>query len=491
MIYKKSIKVTIFFTEVICMLLEVCASYLFSPYFGTSNFVWTGIIGVILLSNSIGNFIGGRLIQKKDKEYVPTIFLIASACTFLLGIMNNMVCYGMFLLCKNIPVASIVSSLILLLPAEICLGTIPPQIMAKSTDKDNKEIGLIYMLSTIGGLSGTFIGGFLLIPNIGVNMIVILCGIVLLVLGFSSFPITKKSAVLYIICLILMVINIKEVIQKDNTVFDLNANDKTTLVVDSEYNRIIIGDTIANGKPARFMNMALGFQSATYTDEADRYEMVFDYIKGFDQTVDLGTHRTNMLMIGGAAYQYPKYVLAHRQDSTMDVVEIDEKVTELAKEYFYLQDCIDQYDPDHNRLGLYTQDAKIYINECQKKYDIIFNDAFSGTVPPRTLTTLETIQKIAETLNKDGIYVINIVQETGNLDFLKAECHTLSVEFPYIYVKQLTSSNYRVIASFMPLNTENMDLDYSESILLTDNYCPIESLISMPDVEIEDENDDK
>jgi spermidine synthase len=288
-----------------------------------------------------------------------------------------------------------------------------------------------------------------------------------------------------------MVINIKEVVQKDNTVFDLNANDKTTLVVDSEYNRIIIGDTIANGKPARFMNMALGFQSATYTDEADRYEMVFDYIKGFDQTVDLGTHRTNMLMIGGAAYQYPKYVLAHRQDSTMDVVEIDEKVTELAKEYFYLQDCIDQYDPDHNRLGLYTQDAKIYINECQKKYDIIFNDAFSGTVPPRTLTTLETIQKIAETLNEDGIYVINIVQETSNLEFLKAECHTLSVEFPYIYVKQLTPSNYRVIASFKPLNTENMDLDYSESILLTDNYCPIESLISMPDVEIEDENDDK
>ena len=61
MISNKSVKVTIFFTEIICMILEVCASYLFSPYFGSSNYVWTGIIGVILLSNSIGNYIGGTV----------------------------------------------------------------------------------------------------------------------------------------------------------------------------------------------------------------------------------------------------------------------------------------------------------------------------------------------------------------------------------------------------------------------------------------------
>lgn len=185
MLSSKSLKLTIFVTEIICMILELCASYLFSPYFGSSNLVWTSIIGVILMSNSIGNFIGGRIAQNKDKDYLPFIFLLAATFTFTLGILNDVVCLFVFQSIKNSAVASLISSFILLLPSAICLGTIPPQIMTRTVGNSDKGVGIIYMLSTIGGLFGTFCGGYFLIPNIGVNIIVIVCGTILFVFGFK------------------------------------------------------------------------------------------------------------------------------------------------------------------------------------------------------------------------------------------------------------------------------------------------------------------
>ncbi len=53
-------EIIIFTIDAICMILELIASRLLSPYFGNSNIVWTSIIGIILLSSSIGNYIGRK-----------------------------------------------------------------------------------------------------------------------------------------------------------------------------------------------------------------------------------------------------------------------------------------------------------------------------------------------------------------------------------------------------------------------------------------------
>ena len=464
------------------MVLEVCASYLFSPYFGSSNYVWTGIIGVILLSNSIGNYMGGRLAQHKDEDHLPFILLLAAGFTFMIGTFSDIVCYFIAGCIKDNMFSSLISSLILLLPAELCLGTIPPQIMTRTANRSDKDIGLIYMLSTIGGLTGTFIGGYFLIPHIGVNIIITLCGFILLIFGFTV-KLEKRISAAYFFVLIMAVINIATVIMSGN---------KTSLIFDqkifdSEYNRIAVGDSIneSDGRKIRYMSMAQGFESATYVDKDMRYELIFSYLKSFDTMIDAcGRHRTNTLMIGGAAYQYPKYVLAHYTDVNMDVVEIDSKVTELAKEYFYLQDCIDEYDPEHKRLELINDDAKVYIKNCEKTYDIVYNDAFAGQIPVRTLTTLESMQEIKAILNADGSYVINIVgnTKTGDDKFIKAECNTLSKVFSHVYLKPCVEIeddllNYMIVATDADLDIDAIDFDYSDGMILTDNYCPVESLL--------------
>ena len=45
---KYRIEIILFIVEAICMILELVASRILSPYFGSSNLVWTSVIGIIL-----------------------------------------------------------------------------------------------------------------------------------------------------------------------------------------------------------------------------------------------------------------------------------------------------------------------------------------------------------------------------------------------------------------------------------------------------------
>ena len=48
--------VLIFLADAVAMTVEMVAARILSPYFGSSNAVWTAVIGVILLAGSIGNY---------------------------------------------------------------------------------------------------------------------------------------------------------------------------------------------------------------------------------------------------------------------------------------------------------------------------------------------------------------------------------------------------------------------------------------------------
>jgi len=61
------IYVLAFFSGMCIMAVELCASRLMAPFFGTSTFVWTNIIGVIMIALSAGYVLGeGSLIGNRD-----------------------------------------------------------------------------------------------------------------------------------------------------------------------------------------------------------------------------------------------------------------------------------------------------------------------------------------------------------------------------------------------------------------------------------------
>ena len=168
---------------------------------------------------------------------------------------------------------------------------------------------------------------------------------------------------------------------------------------------------------------------------------------------------------------------------------IDGEITDIAKKYFFLDKLIKDFDIINNkRLNLITEDGRVYLNKNNKKYDAILNDAFSGDIPAKTLTTIEAATKIKESLSEGGLYLTNIISslEGKNSKFIKAEVNTLNQVFKNVYVipcetKNETnkSRNNMIIASDNDYNFENtydLKLENNE-IVLKDDYCPVEALI--------------
>lgn len=89
---KYKFEIIIFLVNAVYMILELIASRILSPYFGSSSIVWTSVIGIIMLSSSIGNYIGGIIADKeKLKRNVKYILMISGVSILLIPILQNRV----------------------------------------------------------------------------------------------------------------------------------------------------------------------------------------------------------------------------------------------------------------------------------------------------------------------------------------------------------------------------------------------------------------
>lgn len=54
---KYILEIVVFLSGMIVLIFEIVGSRVLAPYFGTSTFVWTSLIGVILASLSLGYYL--------------------------------------------------------------------------------------------------------------------------------------------------------------------------------------------------------------------------------------------------------------------------------------------------------------------------------------------------------------------------------------------------------------------------------------------------
>ena len=161
-------------------------------------------------------------------------------------------------------------------------------------------------------------------------------------------------------------------------------------------NDLEIVDKTEEGESIRLLLVNGARESATYNQKEHRNDLVFQYSICFNDVFNLSRELNTCLMLGGAGFSYPKYLISHYPAKTMDVVEIDEGMVELAFKYFYLDELFDEYNLYENeRLKIYVMDGREYLATTPKTYDVIFNDAY--------------ISDIKNRLNPGGVYVVNMI----------------------------------------------------------------------------------
>lgn len=494
---KYRLEIVTFLVNAVYMILELVASRILSPYFGSSNVVWTSVIGIILLSSSVGNYIGGIIADKDNSKKnvkiilgLAGIFILAILCLHqpLLNSISNII--------NDIKIGAILSTIILFFVPSMIIGFLSPIIIKlslESLDSAGKVSGRIYAIGTLGGIVGTFLGGFYLLPNLGSKSTLFILAIITFILIFIVDIDGKKKVDKFIMVGILVVgiliTMIFKYINKINEVKVKQGQIGVTVEYDTQYGKVDISNYNINSELVRLFKIDKGNESITYVNEDKCYDLFAEYTKYYDLMFKSSNEIKDSLMIGGAGYSYPKYYISKYLNKSMDVVEIDEKVTELAKEYFYLDKLIDEYDLENTgRLNLLNQDGRIYLNKNTKKYDAILNDAFSGSSPAETLTTIESVQKIYNSLNENGMYLTNIISSLDgeNSKFIKAEMNTLKQVFKNVYAIPVSNKqdinliqNIMVIATDEQIDFEgtyDINIEANE-IILTDDCCPVDNLI--------------
>ena len=431
---KYRLEIIVFLSGAIGMGLELIAARVLSPYVGSSNVVWTSIIGIILVSMSLGYWLGGKKADKEASGNVLSRLLLGSALfTSIIPLLETIVVKEFAGIVSNLIVAAILCAIIVFSIPSFILAMISP-FAVKMKSMQETEIGSlsgrISSLSTIGSITGTFLMGFVLIPNIGVTNINIGITILLVVMSILARDDINKKYILSTISLVVVMIILMFI---GKWVFKL-ANPEILVDTDSQYSRIWVKQINTSKTTYKTLQVDTGLESYIDTETGEMGAM---YLRYYDLFEYLNKDAKSTLMIGGAAYTYPIHYLQKYEDKTIDVVEIDEKMTQIAEEQFGL-------NTKDERLKIYTQDGRSYLNYSENKYDTILIDAFKGLNAPFELTTYEALVHAKNMLNDNGIVLTNIISslEGEDTDFIEYEYATYKAVFDDVKIFQVQDRDY-------------------------------------------------
>jgi spermidine synthase len=422
------LEITVFVCGAVVMIYEIVGSRLLAPYIGTSTYVWTSLIGVILAALSLGYWLGGKIADKKpDIKILASVIFLAGGAIGVTIFFKDAILSFIGISPLILEIKSVLAALLLFAPASVLLGFVTPYaVKLKMSDLADagKTVGRLYALSTVGSILGTFLAGFFLIPFVGATrtLYVIAAALILLSILLAPFALTRTNLTLLVLFVFGIAVN-------EFKNYYLAAT-QDFHEIDTEYNtaRIITTADEKSGKKIRNLTIDPSVtQSRMYLDSD---ELVSEYAKYYHLIRHFKPDFQNVLMIGGAGYSYPKEYLKTYPNAEIDVVEIDPQMTEIAKKYFRLT--------ENPRLNIIHEDGRIFLNRAESnKYDAVLMDAFGSLFSvPFQLTTIESVKQISRVLKTDGAVIFNIGGAlTGSSSrFLQAEYATYKKVFPQVFI---------------------------------------------------------
>ena len=452
---KYKLETIVFLGGAIGMGLELIAARILSPYVGSSNVVWTSIIGIILISMSLGYWIGGKSADKEaNLNQLANILLCSALATSTIPLLETCVVKILAGIIPNLIISAILCAIIVFSIPSFILAMISPyavKIKSKEETQIGSLSGKISSLSTIGSIVGTFLMGFLLIPNIGVSNINISITIILVVMSLIARENMDKKIIwknIFAICIMVILIILGKITFKIS-------NQDIILDTDSQYSRIWVKQIQTEKATYKTLQVDTGLESYIDTETG---EMGAKYLRYYDLFEYFNKDAKSTLLIGGAAYTYPIHYLQKYNDKTIDVVEIDDKMTQIAVEQFGL-------NINDERLKTYSQDGRSYLNYNQNKYDTILIDAFKGTNAPFELTTYEALTNAKDMLNENGVVITNIISalEGKKSKFIKYEYATYKAVFDDVKVFKVTDREQSEVQNLILVGIKGTpDIDESK-----------------------------
>jgi spermidine synthase len=205
----------------------------------------------------------------------------------------------------------------------------------------------------------------------------------------------------------------------------------------SQYRNVIV--TEFNQQRCMIFNVHRGDMNQTCIDLRDPRRLVFNYTRMSFAGLLINPAPRRILIAGLGGGTIPTVMRELFPEAEIDVLEVDQAVVNVAKEFFY-------YSEDE-RQRVHVVDARVFIKRAglrRQQYDYIVLDAFSGEYIPEHLLTQEFLEEVRAILSEDGVVVANTFASSRLYDY---ESVTYQAVFgPFFNFKQAGSGNRIILA---------------------------------------------
>ncbi len=380
---KKKLLLLSFIEGATVMAAELCGARLLAPVFGTSLSVWASVMGMTLSALALGYFYGGYLTHKHTSHHkmLGVILLLASLSVCLMTLVSAQLIP--VLAYFSFSYAVILSSASLLFLPIFLLGASSPffiRIQVNTMQESGKVSGMVYAISTSGGILSTYACGFYFIPLLGIHWTLLAFGILLFLCTLLSLGMFKIQYWFGLFCILLLAFNTghkeKNVLLSQGLMGELEVKEMTR---ESKKIRVLS----VNGIIQTEMDLKTRRSHSTYIQLMD--SLIGRNGRGFKKALVLGLGGG---LICNRLFEKGFYTTA---------VELDARIIEVAQHFFYL----------NPKIRLVQGDARYFLNQNQKVFDLLLVDLYKSEELPAHVLTLESLTRLHGLLSDSARILIN------------------------------------------------------------------------------------
>lgn len=478
----RAIGVAVFLSGAVLLGVEIAASRVLAPTFGSSLYVWGSLIGIVLTGLAVGYWVGGTVADRLPSPYLlVSVLALGAALVALVPVLDETVLSWIVSWDPGPRLDPLLAAAILFGPLSVVLASASPiavRLAASSLERLGRTAGRLFSISTAGSIFGTFVTAFWLVPDFGTEQ-VLAAGAATLVAAALVVALTVRlvpAAVVLAGALVgAVALTLSLAPEQQGEIRGVAAQNWSPLyrqrvertpgpldpasigrlgeqftiraARDTRYHRVVVADDA----DSRYLRFDSSFQSGMWL--ADPYRTRFRYT----DYLDLGlVHRPaarDVLFIGLGGGSAPKRMWRDFPRLRLTVVELDPDVVGAAYRWFAL--------PRDPRLAVEVDDGRRFVAGHDKRWDVIVIDAFYADSIPFHLATHEFLQLVRERLTPGGVVVVNLIGSlTGNESrLLRSLTKTYRSSFPTVLLYPV----YESVGDDNPTYTRNVILVASDA----------------------------
>lgn len=458
---------SVFSSGMVTLAVEMTAERLLGNVFGTSNLVWSSIIGLILIYLTVGYFVGGKLADKHPNH--KTFFQIMLLGAFTAGVVPlvsrpvlRTAAAAFDSLELGVLGGSFAAVMILFIIPITLLGTISPfaiRLAISNTEEAGVISGRIYATSTLGSFIGTFLPVLVFIPLVGTTFTFITVSGYLMLIALVGLCLSEgwRKALVWLWAPLLLAVfvwvwaggNLKNT---PGQIYETESSYNYIEVVEQEQFVMLR------------LNDGQGVHSMYHPEILDYAGPWSQFLAGpfFNHPGFQPEDVERIAIIGLAAGTTARQATAIFGEIPIDGYEIDPEIIAVGREYFGMT------MPNLNPIAA---DGRWGLSKSPYAYSLIAIDAYRPPYIPWHLTTVEFFEMTREHLLEDGVLVINVGRSNNDRSLIDALVSTLTQVFPSIHIMDVPNTfNSMVYATVQKTSLDNLIANYGALIIQPDTH---------------------